>query len=129
MINIELNKTVEMLEKFNYKYKLRNSTITVTLDFSQNVVIDLSNPSKIIIRDHLENWNFLTGCIKMSLKNAILYNFILLLFFGFLCQYLQFTGNSLTNLFLTFMGWILLFSTYYLIKLEGFKLQLKTIIK
>ncbi|UWY26328.1 hypothetical protein N4T20_11460 [Flavobacterium sp. TR2] len=129
MINIELNKTVEMLEKFNYKYKLNSSYITVTLEFSQNVVIDLSNPSKIIISDYLENWNFLTGCIKMSLKNAILYNFFLLLFFGFLCQYLQFTGSSLTNLLLTFMGWVLLFSTYYLIKLEGFKLQLKTIVK
>ncbi|WP_073409589.1 hypothetical protein [Flavobacterium johnsoniae] len=81
------------------------------------------------ISDYLESWNFLTGGIKMSLKNAILYNFFLLLFFGFLCQYLQFTGNSLTNLFLTFIGWVLLFSAFYLIKLEGFKLQLKTIIK
>ena len=126
---MELNKIIETLDKYDYKYNLKNDTITVNLEFSQNVVIDLSNPSKIIISDYLVSWNFLTGGIKMSLKNAILYNFFLLLFFGFLCQYLQFTGNSLTNLFLTFIGWILLFSTFYLIKLEGFKLQLKTIIK
>lgn len=126
---MELNKIVETLEKYDYKYKLKNGTITVALEFSQNVVIDLSDPSKISISDHLENWNFLTGYIKMSLKNAILYNFILLLFFGFLCQYLEFTGSSLISLFLTFIGWILLFSTFYLIKLEGFKLQLKTFIK
>jgi len=126
---MELNKIIEILEKYDYKYKLKRDTIIVTLEFSQNVVIDLSNPSKIIVSDYLESWNFLTGGIKMSLKNAILYNFFLLLFFGFLCQYLQFTGNSLTNLFLTFIGWVLLFSTFYLIKLEGFKLQLKTIIK
>lgn len=126
---MELNKIIETLDKYDYKYNLKNNTITVNLEFSQNVVIDLSNPSKIIISDYLVSWNFLTGGIKMNLKNAILYNFFLLLFFGFLCQYLQFTGNSLTNLFLTFIGWVLLFSTFYLIKLEGFKLQLKTIIK
>lgn len=122
---MELNKIIEILEKYDYKYKLKRDTIIVTLEFSQNVVIDLSNPSKIIVSDYLESWNFLTGGIKMSLKNAILYNFFLLLFFGFLCQYLEFTGNSLTNLFLTFIGWVLLFSTFYLIKLEGFKLQIK----
>lgn len=126
---MELNKIVETLEKHNYKYELRNKTIIVTLEFSQNVMIDLSNPSKIIISDYLVNWNFLTGCIKMSLKNAILYNFILLLFFGFFCQYTQFTGYQLTNLLMTFMGWVLLFSTFYLIKLESFKLQLITITK
>lgn len=126
---MEQNKIIEMLEKYNYKYNLRGDKIIINLEFSQKVVIDLSNPSKAIISDYLENWNFLTGCFKMSLKSSFLYNFILLIFFGFFCQYAQFIGSSLTNLFLTFIGWILLFSMFYLIKLESFKLQFITITK
>ena len=126
---MELNKITEILEKNNYKYQINNQVIVVSLDLSQNVVIDLSNSSKIIISDYLNNWNFLTGCIKMSLKNAILYNFVLLLFFGFFCQYTEFIDYNFTSLLLTLIAWILLFSIFYLIKLESFKLRLTVLIK
>jgi hypothetical protein len=126
---MEINKITEILEENNYKYQVKNQVIVVSLDLSQNVVIDLSNSSKIIISDYLNNWNFLTGCIKMSLKNAILYNFVLLLFFGFFCQYTEFIDYNFTSLLLTFIAWILLFSIFYLIKLESFKLQLTVLIK
>lgn len=126
---MELNKITEILEENNYKYQVKNQVIVVSLDLSQNVVIDLSNSSKIIISDYLNNWNFLTGCIKMSLKNAILYNFVLLLFFGFFCQYTEFIDYNFTSLLLTFIAWILLFSIFYLIKLESFKLRLTVLIK
>lgn len=126
---MEINKITEILEENNYKYQVKNQVIVVSLDLSQNVVIDLSNSSKIIISDYLNNWNFLTGCVKMSLKNAILYNFVLLLFFGFFCQYTEFIDYNFTSLLLTFIAWILLFSIFYLIKLESFKLQLTVLIK
>lgn len=126
---MELNKITKILEENNYKYKVKNQIIIVSLEFSQNVVIDLSNSSKIIISDHLANWNFLTGCIKMSLKNAFLYNFMLLLFFGFFCQYAAFIDYNFTSLLLTFIAWVLLFSMFYLIKLESFKLQFKILTK
>ncbi|WP_393048052.1 hypothetical protein [Flavobacterium aquidurense] len=126
---MELNKITKILEENNYKYKVKNQSIIVSLEFSQNVVIDLSNSSKIIISDHLANWNFLTGCIKMSLKNAFLYNFMLLLFFGFFCQYAAFIDYNFTSLLLTFIAWVLLFSMFYLIKLESFKLQFKILTK
>ncbi|MRX40133.1 hypothetical protein GJU43_12670 [Flavobacterium sp. LC2016-23] len=126
---MELNKIIKILEEHNYKYKVKNQIIVVSLEFSQNVVIDLSNSSKIIISDDLVNWNFLTGCIKMSLKNAILYNFILLIFFGFFCQYATFINYNLNSLLLTFIAWVLLFSIFYLIKLESFKLQFKMLTK
>jgi hypothetical protein len=126
---MELNKITKILEENNYKYKVKNQIIIVSLEFSQNVVIDLSNSSKIIIYDNLDNWNFLTGCIKMNLKNAILYNFILLIFFGFFCQYAAFIDYNFTSLLLTFIAWVLLFSTFYLIKLESFKLQFKILTK
>lgn len=120
---MEINKITAILEENNYKYTVRNEVIVLHLDFSQNVIIDLSNSRKIIISDELTNWNFLTGCIKMSLKNAMIYNFILLLFFGFFCQYAELINQNYTNLFLTFITWVLLFTTFYLIKLESFKLQ------
>lgn len=126
---MELNKIIKILEENNYKYKVKNQVIVVSLEFSQNVVIDLSNASKIVISDDLVNWNFLTGCIKMSLKNAILYNFILLIFFGFFCQYAAFIEYNFTCLLLTFIAWVLLFSVFYLIKLESFKLQFKILTK
>ncbi len=120
---MELNKITQILDENNFKYAVKKEAVIVFFEFSQNVVIDLSNPSKIIISDYLSNWNFLTGCLKMSLKNAFLYNFILLLFFGFFCQYTAFVSYDFTNLLLTLIAWILLFSTFYLIKLESFKLQ------
>ncbi|TCN57419.1 hypothetical protein D0809_12640 [Flavobacterium circumlabens] len=128
-LKMELNKIIKILEEHNYKYQVKNQIIVVSLEFSQNVVIDLSNSSKIVIPDDLVNWNFLTGCIKMSLKNAILYNFVLLIFFGFFCQYAAFIEYNFTSLLLTFIAWVLLFSIFYLIKLESFKLQFKILTK
>lgn len=126
---MELNKIIKILEEHNYKYIVKNQVIVVSLEFSQNVVINLSNASKIVISDDLVNWNFLTGCIKMSLKNAILYNFVLLIFFGFFCQYAAFIDYNFNSLLLTFIAWVLLFSVFYLIKLESFKLQFKILTK
>ena len=126
---MELNKITKILEENNYKYKVKNQIIVVSLEFSQNVIIDLSDSSKIIISDNFDNWNFLTGYIKMSLKNAILYNFVLLIFFGFFCQYAAFIDYNFTCLLLTFIAWVLLFSIFYLIKLESFKLQFKILTK
>ena len=120
---MEITQIVKLLDQNNFKYTVKKEIITVSLEFSQNVIIDLSDPTKIIISDYLSSWNFLTGCIKMSLKNAFLYNFIGLLFFGFFSQYTAFTNSNLTNLFLLFIAWILLFSTFYLVKLESFKIQ------
>lgn len=126
---MELNKITKILEENNYKYKVKNQIIVVSLEFSQNVIIDLSDSSKIIISDNFDNWNFLTGYIKMSLKNAILYNFVLLIFFGFFCQYAAFIDYNFTCLLLTFIAWVLLFSIFYLVKLESFKLQFKILTK
>lgn len=126
---MESERIIKTLEQNNYKFKLSANTIIIHLDFSQNIIIDTSNSEKILISDQLVNWNFLTGCIKMSLKNAILYNFVLLIFFGFFCQYAEFIDQNYTSLLLTFIAWVLLFSTFYLIKLESFKLQLFAMIK
>lgn len=118
-----------ILEQNNYNYSIQNEIITVKLDFAQKVIIDLSNPQKTILKDQLSGWNFLTGYIKMSLKNAILYNFVLILFFGFLSQYAVLIGHNITSLLILAIGWIIIFVIYYTIKLESFKLQFLALTK
>ena len=71
-----IEKTELSLNKFDYKFEKINNKIIVKLDFAQRIIIDFSDPEKIKITDRLVGWNFLTGLIEMSLKNATLYNFI-----------------------------------------------------
>lgn len=120
---MEVTTITTILEQNNYNYSIKNEVITIKLDFAQNVIIDLSNSQKTIITDKLSGWNFLTGCINMSLKNAILYNFVLILFFGFLSQYVTLINQNITSLLILLIGWVLIFVAYYTVKLESFKLQ------
>lgn len=117
---------ITFLNKYDYKYVIKNNLIIVQLELAQQVTVDFCEPNKIIIKDKLIGWNFLTGMITMSLKNAVLYNFVGLIFLGFVCLYSENTENgiNLVVLFLVFTTWIILFSGFYLIKLEGFKTQL-----
>ena len=114
------------LNKYNYNYSEKKDFIFIQLDFAQQIKIDFSQPDKIIITDKLVSWNFLTGIIEMSLKNALIYNFVGTIIFGFICLYSSHKSNGFdgTALFLIFITWIITFSSFYLIKLEGFKTQI-----
>jgi hypothetical protein len=98
----------------------------VKLEFAQQVKIEFDQPNKIIIKDKLTGWNFLTGMIAMSLKNAFIYNFVGTILLGFFCMYSENKSNgiNLTAMFLVFTTWVILFSGYYIVKLESFKNQL-----
>jgi hypothetical protein len=122
---------ITFLEKYDYNYYNKNNIIIVKLELAQQVTIDFDEPNKIIIKDKLIGWNFLTGMIAMSLKNALLYNFVGLIILGFVCLYSQNTENriNLVVLFLVFIAWIILFSGFYLIKIESFKTQLMNFTK
>lgn len=62
----------------------------------------------------------------MSLKYALIYNFVGTIILGILCMFFEYTGNSLNliPMFLVFITWVLLFSTFYIVKLESFKNQI-----
>ena len=119
------------LNKYNYNYLEKKDFIFIQLDFAQQIKIDFSQPDKIIITEKLVSWNFLTGIIEMSLKNALIYNFVGTIIFGFLCLYSLHNSNGfdVTALFLLFITWIIIFSGFYLIKLEDFKTQVINCIK
>jgi hypothetical protein len=123
---MEKEKVLSFLDKYNYNYSENNNSIFVKLEFAQQVIIQFEKPNKIILKDKLVGWNFLTGAIEMSLKYALIYNFVGTIILGILCMFFEYTGNSLNliPMFLVFITWVLLFSTFYIVKLESFKNQI-----
>jgi len=118
-----IEKTEQLLNKFDYKFEKKNNKIIVKLDFAQRIIIDFSDQKKIKITDRLVGWNFLTGLIEMSIKNATLYNFIGALIMTFLFVYLdlEYSGLNLVFFFLAFIIWVLLWTIFYLVKSENLK--------
>ncbi len=118
-----IDKTEQLLKKFDYKFKRKDTEIVIHLPYSQRVIVDFSDPEKIRITDKLVGWNFLTGLIEMSIKSAFLYNFIGSILFTFLAVYVDVEniGITLVYFYLAFMFWVLLWTMYYLVKAENLK--------
>jgi hypothetical protein len=118
-----IEKTEQLLNKFDYKFEKKNNKIIVKSDFAQRIIIDFSDPEKVKITDKLVGWNFLTGLIEMSIKNATIYNFIgaLVLTIMFVYLDLESDGINLIFFFLTFILWVILWIMFYLIKAENIK--------
>lgn len=118
-----IEKTQELLKKFDYEFQRKNSELIIKMDFSQRMIIDFSDLEKIKFKDKLVGLNFLTGLIEMSIKNAALYNFIGAIIVTFLFVYLdlEYSGLNLVFFYLTFIFWVLLWTIFYLIKAENLK--------
>jgi len=118
------------LEQFGYDYTDHGEMLTVRL--SLHVVIDLSEPDKIRLIDRLKSWHFLTGIIETRLKGALVYNtiglFVISLIFIFLAGYVS-DPAILILVFTALVGYILLWTLFYLIKAETFKQQVRTWMK
>jgi hypothetical protein len=118
-----IDKTEELLKRFDYKFQRKNNQLIIKMDFSQRMIIDFSDSEKIKIKNKLVGWNFLTGLIEMSIKNATLYNFIGAMVITFLFVYLDlgYDGINLLFFFLAFILWVLLWTVFYLVKAENLK--------
>lgn len=118
-----IDNTEKLLNKFDYKFSRKNNKLIIKMGLSQRMMIDFSNPEKIVISDKLVNWNFLTGIIEMSIKNAVLYNFIGVLFVTFLFIYLDLESVKINLMFfyLWLIFWVLLWTLFYFIKSENLK--------
>ncbi|NRT13636.1 hypothetical protein [Flavobacterium sp. 14A] len=64
---MEKEKVLNFLNKYDYNYSEQNNTIFVKLELAQQVIIEFNDPNKIIIKDKLIGWNFLTGMIEIIL--------------------------------------------------------------
>ena len=111
---MEKDKILNFLDKFDFNYSNDNQKIVVNLDFAQKVIIELKDGDKIKISDKLTGWNFLTGLISMSLKNAMVYNFVGGIIIGFLFITLQLRNSeiNMVPIYLVFILWVLMFSVY-----------------
>ena len=118
-------KVIDNLERFDYSHSAHGDILKINLEYSLEVIIDFSEQDKIKIKDHLAGWNFLTGMIKMSIKSAMLYNFIGSLVATILFLYLdsQIEQINLMIIYLFVISWILSWTTFYVIKTESFKRQ------
>ena len=121
-----LEKTKDLLDKFNYQYEQRGTMLIIKLEFAQRIYINFPSSGKIEISDELTGWNFLTGLIEMSLKSAIVYNFIASLIFAIFIVGIKlynpiFESSTFTIIYLLFIFWILIWFFFYLIKSENLK--------
>lgn len=118
-----IEKTEQLLNKFDYEFEKKKNKIIVKSDFAQRITIDFSDTEKVKITDRLVRSNFLTGLIEMSTKNAILLNFIEIIVMTILYVYLYLEHGRLNLIFffLAFMIWVLLWAIFYLVKAENLK--------
>lgn len=120
------------LKRYDYKYKEQFEKVIVKLGSSLEVAIDFSENEKVIITDKLRGYNILTGVWSMSVKGSIIFNTILSFFFFLFYSYLNYISSKPFTSFLTLMilvlafGWIVLWTLYYLIKVESFKILIQS---
>jgi hypothetical protein len=123
---MEIDKALTFLEKYNYNYSVKDDCIFVLLGLSQQIKLEFHGPYKIVIKDKLVGYNYLTSLIEMSHKNALIYNFFVSIVLIAITIYSENKIPLLPffALFLFCMLWTLLFSMYYLVKFESFKIQI-----
>jgi Flp pilus assembly protein TadB len=123
---VSLENTESLLKKFNYKYEKTNDQIEVRLGLGLEVTASFSETGKVILKDELTTWNFLTGTLDMSLKRAIIFNFLAPVFFIGLFTY-TLGDDYLLVMIIAFLMifWVLLWSNYYIIRAEHMKQTLR----
>jgi len=116
------------LEKYGYKYSENEHNIDINLGMSQYLTVNFSKNEKIIFKDRLKGWNFLTGVIEMSFKGAIIYQTIGMLFAIFFLMFISQKSDILQFPFIYLLtgisAWLIIWSVYYLIRLENIKTQI-----
>lgn len=123
---MSIETTEPLLNRFDYTYEKTNNQLEINLGLGLRVTADFSEEGRIKLKDELVTWNFLTGTLEMSLKRALVVNFIVPVFiiglatFTYGKDYLLITIMSLLILF-----WSLLWSNYYITKAEQMKQTLR----
>ena len=121
------------LDRFGYNYAEREEKLEVRLGFNLCTTIDLSQDSRVLLRDRLQGWNLLTGLVPTKdLSRAIRHTWILngvVLLFASLLLSATFDGPRITLLHVILVQlmvmvnlvWTLAATIFYLVKAEGFR--------
>lgn len=120
---MSIEKTENLLRKFDYNYKKEGERIEIKLDLGLRVTADFSEDGKIKLEKWLVTWNFLTGTLDMSLNRGIIFNFIgTFVFTGFFfIGFKQDDYITLSIMLLIFVFTVLLWSNFYITKAEHMK--------
>ncbi|NVO10904.1 MAG: hypothetical protein HXX16_13145 [Bacteroidales bacterium] len=118
------------LNKFDYKYSEQDEKLTVELDFSLQIIIDLSVNEKIKLSDNLKRSNILTGPFQMSIKGSMIYSLILFSI-GVLIfvEILQIKDPGFLVFFPIVFCWNFYWVINYLIRAENFKKEIINLTK
>lgn len=116
-MNIE--DTANFLEKLDYKYERQDDTLTIIMDYNHRIFMDFQNPKKIIIRDQLVTWNFITGMLKMSIRKAIFLNIICNIILSSIIGLFNF--NAGVAVFFILALWTTYWSVTHISKYENLK--------
>jgi len=121
-------KIITKLIRYRIKFDDYEKSLNIKMGYSHEILIKFSDDNKISMSDKLTSWNPLSGILNISLRNAmilqsvsIFLSWLLLLIvfssFKFGIEYFEFVTMVLVGMW----GFSILWSTYYLIKLESFK--------
>ena len=113
------------LDRFDYNYSDQGDKFVVKLGYSLQMTIDLTNPDKVLMKDRLKSWNFLTGSFEMSVNGSMIYSFISSFFAALMVILIRDRIDHfiITVIILIAVFWNLLWALYYFTKSENFKQQ------
>ncbi|WP_028889725.1 hypothetical protein [Tenacibaculum ovolyticum] len=109
-----IKRIIDELSYYNYKLKIKDDLIIVDLGFGLGTEIKEIN-NTIIIKGVFFKFNMITGLLKMSIKNSILYNSFWILFLLFIQLFYNEYEYSLAYLPFIISGWFFLWYSYYLL--------------
>ena len=116
------------LIRYRIKFDDYEKSLNIKMGHSHEILIEFSDDDKISMSDKLTSWNPLSGILNISLRKAVILQsvsiflswLLLLIVFSSLnlgIEYFEFVTMVLVGMW----GFAILWSTYYLIKLESFK--------
>ena len=116
------------LIRYRMKFDDYEKSLNIKMGHSHEILIEFSDDDKISMSDKLTSWNPLSGILNISLRKAVILQsvsiflswLLLLIIFSSLnlgIEYFEFVTMVLVGM----LGFSILWSTYYLIKLESFK--------
>ena len=119
------------LIRYGIKFDDSEKSLYIEMGHSHKILIEFSDDDKISMSDKLTSWNPLSGILNISLRDAVIWQsvsiflswLLLLIVFSSLnfgIEYFEFVTMVLVGM----CGFAILWSTYYLIKLESFKITL-----
>ena len=116
----------DFLTKYGYTFLEMEDSLNVKLGFALHAEINFSADGRILVKNRLGGWNFLTGMLEMNLSQALLYNFAGIVFISALFLLLLRDTNFFYLLlaYLFILSWVIFWGIFYHHIFEHFKTRI-----